>query len=125
MNKTRVEETKEPAEAITQFGVTLDDGELYRVERDFYLDVKLGPLVPVRKGQIVRLSRASAAELFYACKVSPVEIGQVFEALRDFRTVKEGEWLDVVQGDVLKLEKGEALPLLRSGMVREKKGARI
>ncbi len=125
MNKTKVEETKEPAEAIThQFGVG-DEGDLYRVERDFFLDVKLGPLIPVRKGQIVRLSRKSGVEFFCAGKVAPVEIGTVFEAVRDFRTAQNGEWLDVQAGDTLRLERDEALELLRQGMVKQKKGATV
>ena len=117
MDNAKVEEQE-----LVQFGVTLENSKLYRVEKDFLLDVRFGPLQPAKKGQVVRLSEKFGNELFFGNKISPLEISTVFEAVRGFRTIKDGEWLDVEIGDILKLERDEALKHLREGNVKESKG---
>jgi len=68
-----------------------------------------------------------AMEVFYGGKVTPVNLGETFQAIRPLRTVDgNGEWLDVERGDVLKLDRNEAIKLLRQGTVRElKKGVTV
>ena len=56
--KAEIEETAKQ-EIISQWGVTAEEGSLYRVERGFHLNTKLGPPIPVKKGDIVRLSEKS------------------------------------------------------------------
>jgi len=106
---------------INQFAAGPDD-DLFLVERGFFLDTKLGPLVGVKPGDVVRLTKKAGVELFYGCKVIPLELGEVFEAVRPFRTAVNGEWVDVEVADVIRLDREEALKLLRDGSVKEKKG---
>ena len=106
---------------INQFAAGPED-DLYRVERDFFLDTKLGPLVGVKKGDVVRLTKKAGVELFYGCKVRPLEISETFEVLHPIRVAVNGEWVDLDPGDVIRLEEQEGLDLLRRGDVKEKKG---
>lgn len=108
---------------IAEWGITSDGGRLYEVERPFWLNVKDGPLEAVKKGDIVMLGQRTGQEMFLANKVCPIELGEIFEALADFRTINSnGEWLEVKRGDILKLSRDEALTLLRRREVKEKKG---
>jgi hypothetical protein len=71
------------------------------------------------KGETVWLSKRTGDELFYCNKVSPRELGQFFRVTRSFRDVKDDEWVDLKINDVLKLERKEAINLLRKQLIVE------
>ncbi len=105
-----------------QFGVTDSDGVPYLAVKDFYLQTLFGPLTLIRKGARVMLSPKTGKELFYSSKVEPETLSDVFEIIEPIRTVLNGEWLYAKKGDIVKLTREEALPLLREGKIEEKKG---
>ncbi len=109
-------------ETVHQHGVAEGEGILYTVERDFWMAVVDGPPQVVRKGQRVLLDKRLGMELFGARKVAPADVGTTFKAVRSFRTVQEGKWLEIKPGDVLKLGREEAIQFLREGKVIETKG---
>jgi len=109
-------------EIIYQFGVTDNDSRVYLAVRDFYLETTYGPLTVIKKNTLVRLSPKMADQLFHSNKVEPQIVGTTFEALRAFRTVdKNNEWLDVSVGDLISMERKEAVEALRNGSVKEVK----
>ena len=109
-------------EIVTQFGVTDNDGRVYRAVRDFYLETIYGPLSAIKTNTLVRLSPKMADQLFFSGKVEPLIVGKTFQALRAFRTIaKNGEWLDVGVGDIVSMERKEAIEALRNGSVKEVK----
>ncbi|MBM4338801.1 MAG: hypothetical protein FJ110_04595 [Deltaproteobacteria bacterium] len=107
---------------IAQLGVTLDEGKFYIVEKPFFLQVVDGPLQRVEKGWRLLLSQRFGDEMFFSGRVIPVELGEHFEAVRDFQVIQNGEYFRVKKGDTLKLTKDEAVQFLRTGDVREKRG---
>jgi uncharacterized protein len=91
--------------------------------RSFYLKTKPGPLVMVKTGALLRLTPNTRMEAFWARKIEPVELGSTFRAKRVFNFVdSEGCWATASPGDVLKMNREEALDSLRRGEVVEIKG---
>jgi hypothetical protein len=109
-------------QVIEEFGCNPDDG-LHRVIRSFFLTTRNGPLEAIAPGSIVRLTPATAQETFYAGKTEPLEIGEVFEVLQAIQVVgSDGLWIKAAQGDQVKLDRSEAVELLRQNKIRERKG---
>lgn len=95
------------------------DDSLHKVIRSFYLQVVAGPLTPVPVGSIVRLKPETSLETFYGGKTEPVELPSTFKVLRPIQMVGEdGNWVKASEGDLVKLDKTEALEFLRKGMVK-------
>lgn len=118
MPKKEIEEKE-----ICEYGIAYDQSREYRAVRGFFLQTKHGPLTEIKSGSLVRLSDRTSQELFYANKVSPLEVGTTFEALVSFRTIgSDGGWLDVQEGDVIEMGREEALTSLRRKQVKEKIG---
>lgn len=109
-------------ETICEYGVGPESGRLYEVQRDFYLNVCDGPLVAVRKGQRVFLDHRTGNQMFFAKKVIPTEIGEIFEVLVPFQVVRDGKYLYLERGDIVKLTQEEAISLLRKQEIKEKRG---
>lgn len=116
-------ETEEEA-MFAEYGVAWENTKLYRVENPFFLKVCDGPLKPVEVGTLVRLdSNRTGPYLFDGGKVAPVELGELFEVTQPYRTVGPGtEYVYLEKGDILKLSREEAIPLLRELKIKEKKG---
>ena len=111
----------ENEEIIEQFGIS-SDAVVYRAVRDFFLETIYGPLSAIKTNTLVRLSPKMADQLFFSGKVEPLIGGKTFQALRAFRTIaKNGEWLDVGVGDIVSMERKEAVEALRNGSVKEVK----
>jgi len=108
---------------IWEYGCSYEYSKLYVAERNFLLRTINGPMTEIQPGDKIRVSSFLGEQLFYGSKASPVEIGENFVAIRDFRYVgPEGTYIPVEIGDTLKLGREEAIKLLREMMVREKKG---
>jgi hypothetical protein len=105
-----------------EFGISHDEGRSFIVTRAFMMKVLDGPLVRAEAGEVVFLSPELGNELFFSGKVIPCELGEHYEAVKDFQVVQGGEYFRVKKGDVVKLSRDEAISLLRSGDVKEKKG---
>jgi len=106
---------------IAEFGIAYESSKTFFCEKSFMLRTINGPLIEVRPGQKVRLGDRLGPELFYANKVVPLLIGELFEVVVTFQIVnKSGEFENVNQGDVVKLERSEAIKLLKEGKVKEK-----
>ena len=123
MKKNEVSKT--PDEPICEFGIGPDQGRLYIVRRGFYLKTRIGPLESVKVSQLVRLEATTAEILFFAGKIEPSELAETFEVIHDFCSVENGEFVPLEKGDVLKLSRDEAIPLLRTQRVKERKGGSV
>jgi len=108
-------------EIICELGVNPDQSPLYRVERPFFLNVRFGPLTEIRKGVLVRLETPTAAMLFFSGKIEPILLAEIFEAIHPFCVDEGGTWIEIEAGDILKLNRLEALPLLRQGKIKERR----
>ncbi len=115
---------KEEQETICELGVTPETGVPYEVTRPFYLKICDGPLVALKKGQRVFLELRTGKEMFFSRKVVPIELGKTFEVIVPFQVVKEGKYLYLDRGDIIKLTQEEAIPLLRKQEIKEKRGDR-
>jgi hypothetical protein len=115
-------ETQEEAWDFAEFGIFYEHGKMYRVEAPFFLKVNDGPLRSMPIGARVFLDAGSTGpDLFYANKVVPVELGDTFTVIQPFRMVgKDGEYVYLERGDVIKLGRDEAIPLLRELKIKEK-----
>jgi hypothetical protein len=111
-----------PNRTFHEFGIREQDGETWKVTHPFLLNTKLGPLASIPEGSLVHLAYKTGREAFLDGRVEPILLGEVFEVVRAFQTVKDGEWVDLAPGDVIKLTREEALHLLRQGKIKEKKG---
>jgi len=60
--------------------------------------------------------------MFFAKKVIPTEIGEIFEVLVPFQVVRDGKYLYLERGDIVKLTQEEAISLLRKQEIKEKRG---
>jgi len=104
-----------------ELGQVEESSSVYRVERAFMMPVRFGPLQRVEPGMLVRLGERLGAEMFGCGRVSPVTLSEHFEVVCPIRFTKDGEWIDVVPGDVLKMTPEEALPLLRERKIKERR----
>lgn len=91
----------------------------YRVTRSFFLNTRLGPPVSIPKGALVHLSVQTGTEAFFSNMVEPVDLSKTFEVVHPFRTVQDGEYLDLDRGDLISLSREEGLVLMRELKVRE------
>ena len=124
MSKNEAVEEKEQAE-ICEYAIAYDQSRQFKAVRRFFLQTRNGPLTEIKPGDRLRLSDGTGHELFFASKVVPIEISEVFEVIRPFRMAQAGEWVDLQKGDIIKLEKEEAILFLREGKVKEKKGGLV
>jgi hypothetical protein len=92
-------------------------GGVWRVMRSFYLKIKNGPLCPLTPGVLAELSKETANLNFYIGRIEPLDISREFEVTRKFRTVINGLYCNLRPGDRIELERGEALDLMRKGVV--------
>lgn len=115
-------EHKKEESVITEFGVTDSDGRICRTRESFWLPTRNGPLESIPKNVLVMVSQRTADELFYSGKAVPEQLGEIFEVLRPTRMVQNGEYLDLATGDILRMGKEEAIPLLRQGVIKERRG---
>ncbi len=105
---------------ILEFGAEESD-DCHEVVRAFLLKTKDGPLQSIPKEAIVRLKRETALEMFYAGKTIPLNIPETFEVLQSIRVEgPDGLWIRAQPGDIVRLDKTEAVRLLRERMVRLK-----
>jgi hypothetical protein len=110
---------------IAEFGVE-ETGRAYVCERPFLLRTLNGPLQRIEPGTELRLTEETGKSLFYAGKVRPISLPDLFEVLTDFREVgPDGLFIWLCSGDIVKLEPGEALHLLREGRIKPKGGQKI
>ena len=116
---------KMPTEVVPEFGCREADGEVWIVTRAFMLNLVgvNGPWEAVQPGQRVRLFRKRGEEAFFAAKVEPEHLGDTFEVIAPFRVIKDRQWLHLERGDVVKMTRAEAVPLLRERKVKERKVA--
>ena len=106
---------------FAEYGIAYESSREYFCEKPFMLRTLNGPLIEVRPGQKVRLGDRLGPELFYANKVVPLLIGELFEVVIPFQVVGAGgEYESVNQGDIIKLDRLEAIKILREGKVKEK-----
>lgn len=106
-------------ETVCEFGIRPEDARPYVVTRSFYLTVRFGPPETMPKGETVWLSKQTADTLFPAGKIEPLEVGRYFKFLHPARIVQNKEWVDLKPGDIVELEREEALRLLRQRLIVE------
>jgi len=108
-------------EDVFEEGITEVEAVPYIAIKAFYLGRILGPSILVKIGQKVWLSKATGDQLFYAGKVEPVILGSEFEVIQPFREIdpEKNEYVYFEVGDVLKLERSEAIKLLRELKVKK------
>ncbi len=110
---------------ICEYGISPEEATTYEVQKPFYMRTCDGPLELVKKKQRVLLGRKFGFEMFHSGKATPVALGDTFEVIRPFQTAGEnGEWNRLQPGDVVKLDRDEAIRFLREGIVKEKKGGK-
>jgi len=110
-------EKEEPI--VVQLG-SIEGDSTWKVVHPFLLDVRPGPLVAIEKGTMVQLKAEAAIQLFCAGKIEPTKLSTNFKALRNFEFVgPDGCWVNVAQGDELKMDFQEALDHLRRGEIEE------
>jgi hypothetical protein len=110
---------KQEQEALCEFGIRFEDLKEYTIELSFYLSVRYGPPIVLKKGERVWLSQATGNELFFCKKVIPSNIPEYFKVTQAFRHVKDGTYVDLQIGDILKLERQEGIKYLRAKCVTE------
>ena len=115
-------ENKTEEQIIAEYGVTPASGRMYEVERPFQLNICDGPPVVVEKGQKVFLDVRTGNEMFFSNRVTPCEIGEIFEVVVPFQIVRNGEYVYLEREDVIRLSREEAIALLREHKVKEKRG---
>ena len=77
------------------------------------MQVKNGPNIVIRPGQIVELSQEMSTTLFMAGKIEPIDLPQEFTVLRNFLATVGDSYLNLCTGDVVSFEREEALSLMR------------
>ena len=105
-----------------EYGLSLQRSKTYKVSRSFMLPTCDGPPTSIPAGCKVRLGVRYARVLFEGAKIEPVVIPTEFEVVHDFTSVDlKGQWVSTSRGDIIRLEKQEALKLWRSGQIRPTK----
>lgn len=107
-------------EIIKELGSS-DEDSLCIVTRSFFLRVRNGPLQRVEPSQHCRLTPQTAADTFYSGRTEPIEVAEEFEIVRSFQWIKDGEYINLGQGDLIRLTRDEAIKLLREQMVKERR----
>jgi hypothetical protein len=105
---------------FSELGSIEGDG-LYSANRSFYLLIRKGPEVSVPIGSILRLTQPTAAELFFANKIFPLDIvdGLVYAAILPFRHVdSDGLYIEIEPGTRVKLTQEEGIKYLKQNLVK-------
>jgi len=119
MKEEAKKEDVKQQEPLYEFGVRYEEASPYVVEKSFYLSIRFGPPVPIPKGETVWVSKQTAEELFFSCKVAPLQLGEFFRVTRPFLDVQDGQWVNLKINDVLRLTREEAITLLRKQLIIE------
>lgn len=105
---------------IVEHGATEDD-MLVRVTRGAFnlqvVDPEKGPTQIVRYGDILRIKKETYDMNFYCNRIEPVELPTQFKVIRWFRTIKDNLYLDLINGDIIELDRDEAIPLMRKELI--------
>lgn len=102
-----------------EYGLSYERSKTYFVTRSFSLPTCDGPPTPIPTGSRVRLGDRNAQTLFQGGKIEPVVMPTEFEVLHPFSSIdSKGEWVTPDPGDIVKMEKEEALKLWRSGHIK-------
>ncbi len=107
---------------FAEYGASFSKSETYKVMRSFMLSIIDGPPVSIPVNSTVRLSPKTARTLFLAGKIEPVIMPTEFEVVHPVTSIdSRGEWVSPGVGDIVKMEKDEALKCWRSGHIKPKK----
>lgn len=114
-----VKEDKREKQIIEEMGAQPSD-ELFVACNGFFIRTSIdSPLTSVQPGMLVKLTFGTAIALFLSGKVEPESIPEEgeYRALRNFSYESNNKIFSIENGDKLRLNKGEAINLLRERKV--------
>ncbi len=114
----KMEEVKD--KIIKEYAVSLGEspsGGVFRVLRGFYMKVVNGPNVEIKPRQLCELGKESATALFCIGKVEPMHIPSEFKVMKNFRMTVDGLYVSLRPGDIVELDREEALWYWRKGFL--------
>jgi hypothetical protein len=122
MVKNSTAEAIQEEPCYVEYGLGPEEGKTSRVVKSFLLPTCHGPLTSIPVGSLIRVSEKTGNELFFSGRVEPLELSETFEVLHEIRSVDpvSGEWLDAARGDIIRMTRDEAMPLLVQGMIKER-----
>ena len=118
--KKASDEQQEQKPAVKEYSLSVGESPsagIFRVVRGFYLKVVNGPLIEIKPGQQIELSKETYETLFPIGKIEPINIPEQFKVIKSFRTVIDGRYVDLCPGDIVEFDKPEGLSYWQKGFI--------